>query len=180
MAGEQNRQPRHERRDPPRDSQQPDDNQLRDDQDQTKSDAEAPPRAFRSTNASDAGYASSPNGGYASCSSIRNASPAHAIGGRTPCTADRRDISAADHDREPGDDREHVRHRAEQAGFAAEGRARAPCRACRFEAAKPIPIPPMSSRCGIARMMRNATVSRLRLVCAGWTSIETGYGMRQS
>src|SRR5204863_3305256 len=33
---------------------------------------------------------------------------------------DRRDISAADHDREPGDDREDVRHRAEQAGFAAE------------------------------------------------------------
>src|SRR5262245_46172868 len=45
--------------------------------------------------------------------------------------------------------------------------------------ATPRPIPPTRIRCGIARMNRNAVVSRFRFVCDGSTLTETGYGMEE-
>src|SRR5262245_4325392 len=121
LAGEQNRQPRDERRDPPRDGQQPDDNQLRDDQDQTKSDAEAPARALRLRERERRRV-------RVVAERRIQVLEQHQVGERahTPSQvedrvlADRRDISAADHNKEPVDDREDVRHGAEQPGFAAQ------------------------------------------------------------
>ena len=84
--------------------------------------------------------------------------------------------SAADHDREPADDREDVRHGAEQAGFAAERRAGAVAPA----ALKGKP----HSDAADEQQMRNRENHAERDgqpvaigASAGWTSIETGYGM---